>query len=270
MSESRADRMHRILSEAPDRRLSVAECRDKLAEEEGSSELSTTIVSATARQDNNLRRISGKSIRFNVYNDGSEQRGYISITKEIEISNTIKTFAKNNIDQLPTIIQQANNEVRKKLKEQISNLSWQEFEDNFLTKILESLGFSDIVVTQRTRDGGADAICTYKRGIVSSEAIVSAKHWKTSAVPDSEVDRLRGITHLADTAIIVTSSRFSKPATEKAKPYGGWRSVVLVDGDLIVETCLKNKIGVITVDLPFLYMNTDLRQDLQLGELTGD
>lgn len=169
---------------------------------------------------------------------------------------------------MPAIIQEANKKVRQELKKQISELSWQEFENNFLTRVLEALGFSDIQITQRTRDGGADAICTYRRGIVTSEAIVSAKHWSKASVPDNEVDRVRGILHQADTAIIVTSSSFTNPAKEKAKPApgGGWRSIVLVDGDLIVETCLQHAIGVEEVALPALYRNIDLKADTEAYE----
>jgi restriction endonuclease len=92
----------------------------------------------------------------------------------------------------------------------------------------------DIKITQRTRDGGTDAYCSYRRGLVSSYAIVSAKHWKSASVPDSEVDRVRGIPHppnaIADTAIIVTSSTFTGPAIAKAQPTVGMRQLVLIDG----------------------------------------
>jgi restriction endonuclease Mrr len=256
---TRADRIFEILSK--DGRQKVSEVRDKLAILEKIDELHVSIISTTARQDNRVRRESGKTVRFNLYNDGNEDYGYISINKETSAATSVKLILENYIDQIPLLVEKSNNKVRKELKNQISNLSWQAFESNFLARILEALGFSEVELTQQTRDGGLDAFCSYKRGIVKSEAIVSAKHWKSASVPESEIDRLRGIPHQADTAIIVTSSKFTGPAKDKAKPAPGWRSVVLIDGDLIVDTCLKNAIGVDKVELPILYKNKNLSSE---------
>ncbi len=266
--ETRADKIYQILSESQNNRLKVSAVRDRLSELEEAPDLHVSVVSATARQDNKTRRASGKNVRFNVFNDGDEQFGYISVTPEVKVASSLKKIVEDYLDQMPAVIGEANEKVRRELKKQISEISWQEFEDNFLTRVLEALGFSDVQITQRTRDGGADAICTYRRGIVTSEAIVSAKHWSKASVPDNEVDRVRGILHVADTAVIVTSSRFTEPAKEKAKPApgGGWRSVVLVDGDLIVETCLQHSIGVEEVALPTLYRNTDLKADTEASQ----
>lgn len=264
-AESRADRIYRILSNSKFGRLKVAEIRNSLADLEEAPDLKVSAVSATASQDNRTKRSSGKGVRFNVYGDGTEEFGHISITPEVGVANSAKKIVDDYLEQTPLIIQRANDKVRRQLQKQISEISWQEFEDNFLVNILEALGFSEVRLTQRTRDGGSDAYCSYKRGIIESEAIVSAKHWKPkSKVPDQEVDRLRGIPHQADTAVIVTSSDFTNPAQEKAKSQPGWRSVVLVNGDLIVETCMQNSIGVEEVILPSLYRNTDLKADIEV------
>ncbi len=131
-------------------------------------------------------------------------------------------------------------------------MSWQEFESSFLAEILESLGFSQVEITQRTRDGGKDAECTYKRGLVQSRAIVSAKHW-SKTVGVQEVQRIRGIKGESDTGIIVTSNKFSPDAIKEAAPSQNQRAMVLIDGDLIVETCFEHSISVKAVDLPKLY-----------------
>jgi HJR/Mrr/RecB family endonuclease len=264
--ETRADRIYSILENAEDKRLEVSEVRDRLAEIEDAPDLHVSAVSSTARQENKTRRSKGKNARFSVYNDG-EKYGYISITEEVELANSIREVVDDYKDQLPAIVERANEEVKENLRDQIEDLEWQEFEDNFLTSVLEALGFTNVEITQKTRDGGVDAVATYQRGIVRSKAIISAKHWSSSSVSHDEIQRVRGIEHEADTAIIVTSSRFTDPAKEKAKPSPGWRSVVLVDGDLIVNTCLENSIGVEEVNLPSLYRSTDLRVDIE-GEDT--
>lgn len=265
-TESRADRIYQVLSEYERGiRLKVSEVRDLLADLEQAPDLKVSVVSATAKQDNRTRRNSGKGVRFNIYGDGNEEHGYISVTPEVGVATSAKKIVDDYLEQTPIIIQRGNDKVRRELKKQISEISWQEFEDNFLASILEALGFSEVRITQRTRDGGSDAYCSYKRGIIESEAIVSAKHWRSNKnVPDQEVDRLRGIPHTADTAVIVTSSNFTKPAQERARSQPGWRSVVLVNGDLIVETCMQNSIGVEEVILPSLYRNTDLKADIEV------
>lgn len=53
--------------------------------------------------------------------------------------------------------------------------------------------------------------------------------------------------------MIVTSSEFSTEAKSEAEPSQNQRSVVLIDGDLIVETCFTHSIGVKQVPLTTLY-----------------
>jgi restriction endonuclease Mrr len=153
---------------------------------------------------------------------------------------------------IPAVIEKANHQVKQKLKKAIETLSWKEFESTCLAQILDELGFTSIEITQPTQYGEQDALCKYKRGLVYSEAIVSAKHWKNKIDLD-EVQRVRGIKGIADTGIIVTSSEFTKAAKTEAAPSQNSRAIVLIDGDLIVETCFKRGIGVKMVELPPLY-----------------
>lgn len=267
MEKTRADRIYSILSKSG--RLRVLNIRERIATMENYPDLHPSAVSVTVRQDNTTRRNQGMPPRFNVFNDGDEEIGYVSLTKEAKAASKVTQIVSDPQTQIPLLIEKAVENVRERLKKDIAALSWQEFEANFLTTILGALGFSEIRITQRTRDGGADAYCSYSRGLVSSYAIVSAKHWSSLKVSDSEVDRVRGIPHpdnaIADTAVIVTSSSFTKPAIKRAQSAAGMRQVVLVDGDLIVKTCIENQIGVETVVLPKLYMNKHVLDDIGLG-----
>lgn len=246
---TRADRIHKILEMAGGR-LAGYEIASQLAADEGVSGLVTSTVSATVAQDNKTRDASGRAPRFNTYGDGGEEWGFISIRKDAPVP---EKDLRNFHGQIPQAIESANEETRKRLKAAIADLSWQQFEANFLTRILEALGFQGIELTQLTRDGGKDATCQYKRGIVSSEAIVSAKHWKSNSVAAIEVQRLRGIKGNADTGIIVTSSTFTADAKIEAAPSQNHRSIVLIDGELIVETCISTGIAIRPVNLPSLY-----------------
>ncbi|MCI5130816.1 MAG: restriction endonuclease [Candidatus Electrothrix sp. EH2] len=250
--ETRSDRILAILRDGGGR-MKVADVHIELIKQEhiDIKSIHPGIVSATVRQDNHTRRNAGRTVRFNIYADGSEERGIISLARE---NKTLKkqTGVLNDFE-IPELIEEHNERVRSQLKEEIGKLTWQEFESNFLENVLEALGFTDITITERSHDGGKDAVCSYKRGLVQSQALVSAKHWKSQSVQLDEVQRMRGISSNADSAVIVTSAKFASGAIEEAKPSQNQRAVVLVDGDLLVETCLEHGIGVSERKLPALY-----------------
>lgn len=249
---TRADRIYEIVKAAGGR-MKVAEIRRQLAKVEGVGlEDLGNVVPPTVGQDNKTRKQAGRAVRFNTFGDGTEEHGYISIVEQARLERSKGKILGDYVEQIPILIEEANNTAKKRLKEEIGKLSWREFESNFMTQVLEALGFSSIEVTQSTRDGGVDAICRYRRGIVTSEAIVSAKHWKSNRVGPDEVQRVRGNIGNQDTGIIFTSSYFTDGAIEQAKPVAGFRSIVLIDGNLIVETCFSEEIGVKSVNLPVL------------------
>jgi hypothetical protein len=252
--ESRADRIYKILlKDGP--RLKVQEIRAKLAKVEKVEleELVPAVVSATVSYDNLSRTDAGRVKRFRCYGDGDEEHGYVSLFKAEKIKYSKADIISNYESSIPSLIEEANDSVREQLKKAIAELTWRQFETNFLVQVLEALGFNSVEVTQATKDGGTDAFCTYRRGLVVSTAIVSAKHWKSANVPAAEIQRLRGIKSDADTGIIITSSGFTADAVKEAVPGQNIRSIVLIDSSLIVDTCLSSSIGIRLVETPQLY-----------------
>lgn len=248
----------------------MADILTKLEEEEDvpPGDLRSPIVSATVAQDNNGRNKSGRAIRFRTYGEGGEQHGYIATIEEARLGQSKDAILKNPAEQVPELIEAANEREKKRLREAISQLTWREFESNFMAQVLEALGFSSITITQSARDGGADATCQYTRGIVRSEAYVSAKKWK-SKVGVKEVRELRGLPGRQDTGIIFTTARFTGPAKEAAEPQPNARSIVLIDGDLIVEACFSQNIGVENVPMPKLSKFVGFESEVQQAELEG-
>ncbi len=257
---TRADKIYDVIRNNGER-LRVYDIRTLLAAKERISDIKGAVISATVRADNMTKTLRGKVPRFNIYGDGNETHGYVSIQTATEVEKNLHGILKNSATQIPALVEQANKNVRKKIREMIINMTWKEFETNFLLSILESLGFNSITLTRPSHDGGKDALCVYRRGIVESSAIVSAKHFKKN-VGVAEVQRVRGISENADSAVIITSSDFSKAAKKEAKVvWQNHRSVVLVNLDLIVETCIDNEILITQVPLPKLFKIQDNNSD---------
>lgn len=259
--QTRADKIYQILKKNGGR-LKVADIVKNLSDINNTQELEAKVISATVQSDNNTREMQGKAPRFNRWGDGTEKYGFVSITNLARIANNLSGILVNYEYQIPAIIEKANIMVREQIKDAIRKLTWQEFESHFLLRMLEALGFENIIITKRTCDNGTDAYCTYKRCLVTSKTIVSAKHWKTN-VGKAEVQRLRGIKGPEDTGIIVTSASFSHEAIKEAEPSQNQRAIYLIDGDIIVETCFKHLIGVECISVPQLYKFTEMTFDYE-------
>lgn len=165
---TRADRIYSLLEKEESGRLPVGVLAERLAKEEESASIYTSLVSSTVRQDNRSRDSRGLAPRFNHFGkEGDEEWGYISI-RSSKRTTSMNNLVNNAEEQIPLFIEQSNAKVKEEVKKAIGLLTWQEFESNFLTDILEYLGFRDIRLTKATRDGGIDAYCTYKIGIIES------------------------------------------------------------------------------------------------------
>ena len=248
---TRADRIEEILRNSRGR-LPVPQIVHELATIEGGDEDALNAsVSATVRQDNQGRVKRGQAKRFRVFErdgGGDEERGFISLVASPEASQTDE-------ERIAELVDSANSQVREELREYIEGLTWQEFEQDFLPELLDALGFEDVTLTRPARDGGVDARCTYNMGLVSQRVIVSAKQWnKTSNVTAPVVRELKGVEVDAEIGIIVTTSRFTDGAITAAKSKApGGRTIILIDGDTILDTCMENRLGVEEMSLPALF-----------------
>lgn len=263
--KTRADRIFEII-EKNGGRLAIRQIMNHLKkyDEEKNLRLKYDAIGATVRADNRIRTMQGRAPRFSTSSDGNEERGYVSIYKDVKAGKKKTEILANPQIQIPALLEEKNEKTKLELREAIKRLSWEEFEDSFLESVLEGLGFRDIQLTKMTRDGGKDAICTYQKSLFKSQALVSAKHWKTTSVGVAEVQRVRGITGDFDCAIIITSSKFTKDSIAEASKIHNQRSVLLIDMDYLVELCFQNKIGVKNLVVPELYVLDEEFFDTQM------
>lgn len=251
MSQRRIDRIAKIIEKAGGR-AKISVIRDALREQENNLEIGYSAIHVAVQSENNRLEELGERRRYRTHRDG-EQRGWLSVEPMSQF--TAGSIAQRIEDQ----IREANSKVDGELRAYLKSMNWRTFESTFLSEVLTKLGFEGVEITQPTRDGGADARVTYKRGLVEARAIVSAKRWSAASVPVDEVQRLRGLKGEEDTAIIITTSRFTEDAKREARPGQNQRVVYLIDGDTLVRICREHQIGVKRIELPYLFV-TDSSQ----------
>jgi restriction endonuclease Mrr len=244
MAERRVDRIERRLR-ALGGRARLQSLLEEIRREEKYPDLPYQSLYMAIQLENQRLEELGERTRFITSRDG-EERGWVRLR---EASEFVRGSAASEIEAR---VHKQNEAVGEEIRAWLQRIDWRTFESTFLTRVLEALGFQDVQITQATRDGGADARVAYQRGVVGARAIVSAKRWTTRTVPVDEVRMLRGVKGEEDTAIIVTTGRFSADAQNEAKPGQNQRVVYLIDGDKLIEICKRNQIGVKMVPLPGL------------------
>ena len=112
----------------------------------------------------------------------------------------------------------------------------------FLKEFLKDLGFKDIKVTKKSRDGGIDLIC-YKdiiegiNTIESEKFIVQAKKYDKNIVPE-KVRALNDARNIGVRKLFITTSDFSQRAREEAKEMP---DMSLISGNDIINFYIQNK-----------------------------
>lgn len=244
MAERRADRIERRLR-ALGGRARLQLLLEEIRREENYPDLPYQSLYMAIQMENQRLEELGERTRFITSRDG-EERGWVRLRGASE-------FVLGSVaSEIEARVHEQNEAVGEEIRAWLQRIDWRTFESTFLTRVLDALGFQDVQITQATRDGGADARVVYQRGVVGARAIVSAKRWTTRTVPVDEVRMLRGVKGEEDTAIIVTTGRFSVDAQNEAKPGQNQRIVYLIDGDKLIEICKRNQIGVKKVPLPEL------------------
>ena len=120
--------------------------------------------------------------------------------------------------------------------------------EEFLKVYLEKIGLDEVVVTQRSSDGGIDleAIRYGVGGLAGADSVeyyVQAKRNKPgTSIPIEKVRALRGVMPSGSKGIFITTAGYSKKTQEfvDADPS---RPIILIDGKALVESCIDNEIG---------------------------
>lgn len=112
----------------------------------------------------------------------------------------------------------------------------------FLKEFLKDLGFKDIKVTKKSRDGGIDLIC-YKdivegiNTIESEKFIIQAKKYEKNIAPE-KVRALNDARNIGVRKLFITTSDFSQQARDEAKEMP---DMSLISGKDIINFYIQNK-----------------------------
>ena len=155
-------------------------------------------------------------------------------------------------------------EAKSRLLTELKALSPTGFE-YFCMELLQRLGYRDVAVTRRSGDGGIDGHGDFQQGAVSIKSAFQAKKWADTPVGRPDIDKLRGaIQGDYDHGVFITTSRFTREA-EAASYKKGAISILLLDGDLLVDLMLDRGIGVVKQPL-YLYEISDAFFDFEKQE----
>ncbi|MBD5089382.1 MAG: restriction endonuclease [Clostridiales bacterium] len=120
--------------------------------------------------------------------------------------------------------------------------------EEFLKVYLEKIGLDEVVITQRSSDGGIDleAVRYGVGGLAGADTVdyyVQAKRNKPgTTIPIEKVRALRGVMPSGSKGIFITTAGFSKRTLEFLEADVS-RPIILIDGKTLVESCIDNEIG---------------------------
>ena len=146
------------------------------------------------------------------------------------------------VSRIVDLLDRERHQIRIQLHELMMNLHPQQFEA-FSGTLLESLGFTDIEITNYVGDGGIDGYGNLEMGVVKVKAAFQFKRWQQN-VPRPNVDQFRGaIQGRFEQGIFITTSDFSDEA-KKVSSVAGAVPIVLINGDRVVDIMLERGLGV--------------------------
>lgn len=168
------------------------------------------------------------------------------------------SLAKWQAKGLAFQIEDANRRARKELLKAVKEMPPGDFED-LIARLLAAIGFEEVEVTNRTKDGGIDVRGTLVVGdVIRTRLAVQVKRWKHN-VQSPVIQQVRGSIGAHEQGLIITTSDYSKGAKDEAERPDA-TPVGLMNGEQLVALLVENEIGVRRTPL----------QLIELGEKIDD
>ena len=163
----------------------------------------------------------------------------------------IITLLRSEPKGLEYQVEEANRKVRSTLLERIKKMPPGDFEE-LIGQLLAAIGFADVEVTSRSKDGGIDVRGTLVVGdVISTRLAVQVKRWKNN-VQAPVIQQVRGSLGAHEQGLVITTSGFSKGAIEEAARPDA-TPVGLMDGEQLMVLLTSNDIGARRTSLELLH-----------------
>lgn len=140
---------------------------------------------------------------------------------------------------------------RSRLLNELKEMSPRQFE-LFARKLLQVYGFSEVIVTALSSDGGVDGYGKLRLGLASMNVAFQCKRWQ-GKVGRREVDSFRGaIQGEFEQGVFFTTSDFTPNARDVSLKRGAV-PIILLNGESIVNLMVQKGFGVERVPLYLYY-----------------
>ena len=160
--------------------------------------------------------------------------------KPVGAASSIQTTDLDQQKDLDSAIKRATKETIHALMHQVAEMDPTAFEW-LIRALLIKLGYTNVVVTKQSGDGGIDVTATLiAGGITNIQTAIQAKRTRLFGRP--VIQALRGSLHAHQTGLVITSGRFAENALEDAADQGK-AAIACIDGTKLVELLLEHSIG---------------------------
>lgn len=168
-------------------------------------------------------------------------RGFYSLTKA------------RASDEVEEAVRRSNEAVRRRLHAELREMDPRAFEQ-LIGRLLETLGFEDVEVTNYSSDGGIDVRGTLSVGGVTNvrTAIQVKRHERNIGPP--LVQQLRGSLSTHERGLVITVGGFTKQARAEAS-LPDRPPISLVDGEKLVDLLVDNQLGVVSTPMHLLRLD---------------
>lgn len=157
-----------------------------------------------------------------------------------------------------------NGDVKTRLRRKLYEMEPSTFEA-LIGELLERVGYEDIEVTRRERDGGIDVRAVLTVGGLSRVATaIQVKRWKRN-VPIDVVRALRGALNIDERGLVITTSGFTRDALMEGAA-SGRAQIGLIGGAMLVDLLTEHGLGIVKRDVSLF----DLDEALFSGQVVDD
>ena len=135
-----------------------------------------------------------------------------------------------------------NREVKDGLLRRLHQMDAYDFE-KLAGMLLSAIGFENVVVTKRSKDGGIDVRGTFvANDVIRSDMAVQVKRWERN-VRAPDVQKLRGALDPHERGLLITTSGYEKGAKAEAARTNR-QPIALMGGEQLVDLLIEHEIGV--------------------------